>query len=306
MGRGSRSGRWPQASLSPASSIIDADGSHPRTVATKDLSLDISGKRTLDVYDIAWSPDGRSIAFTGGTNQALKIVVASADGTGSSVVGDTASENQTPAWSPDGSRVAFRGGRSDRDRGVYVMDADGSHIQRLTAPDGTEWGNTDSYFDPVWSPDGRHIAYPRRAGPIYADSLGWNPLRIWVVDVDGSNERMLSYASDDADSPAWSPDGSRIAYREWQDSDHVRTMVVTWNGVDPITVGSGISNSMLRWSPDGTAIVSIANTAVGQGADIVVSSIDRRTTVRFPATVTDTGVQTEIDHGDLSWQRLAP
>lgn len=282
--------------------VIDADGADPRAVATKDVSVDVGGVRTLDTYTIAWSPDDHSLAFTGGTSLGLKIVVAAADGTRSSVLGDPHFENQTPAWSPDGTKIAFRGGRSDDDRGVYVMDADGSHIHRLTAPDVGNWGNTYSYFNPVWSPDGAHITYMKVAEPSDAGSVGWSPLRIWVVDADGSNARMVSSDEVDNDSPVWSPDGDRIAYRQ-NDGTRARTVVVRANGTDPIILPDS-GDSMPQWSPDGTAIVSTVEADTGSGDDIVVSSIETGATVRFPATATDR--QTELSNGDVSWQRLAP
>lgn len=283
-------------------SVIDADGSHARAVATKAVTVDVGGVRSLDTYDIAWSPDDRSLAFTGGTSFALRVEVAAADGTGSFVEGDPGFDSQTPAWSPDGTRIAFRGGRSDDDRGVYVMDADGSHMHRLTAPDEGDWGNTYSYFHPVWSPDGAHIAYTRVAGPSYADSSGWSPMRIWVVDADGSNARMVSLDQDDNDSPVWSPDGDRIAYIQL-DSSNARIVVVTANGTDSIILPDS-GDSMPHWSPDGTAIVSTVESGTGSGDDIVISSIDSGTTVRFPAPATD--AQTELRGGDVTWQRLAP
>jgi Tol biopolymer transport system component len=55
-----------------------------------------------------------------------------------------------PAWSPDGTRIAFASNR-DGDWDIYVMDADGGNVRRLT---GTR-GHRDALrgdYDPAWSP----------------------------------------------------------------------------------------------------------------------------------------------------------
>ena len=284
-------------------SVIDADGTHPRAVATKDLRVDVSGTRTLDPYDIVWSPDDRSLAFTGGTSYHEQVVVASVDGTGSAAVGDPGFDSQTPTWSPDGTKIAFRGGRADSDRGVYVMNADGSDLRRVTLEVDDSWGNTYSYFMPAWSPDGARIAFSRKAPDVRHPSGVWGVQQVWVVDAGGGNERVLSDDQAVNDYPAWAPDGSRIAYRRSLDGEAATTVVVKPDGSDPITLaGSGVG--IPRWSPDGSAIVSNAAAETGSGVDIVVSSTDSGAALRFPATATD--APTALGNGDVSWQRLAP
>ena len=59
----------------------------------------------------------------------------------------------TPAWSPDGRRIAFTSER-DGNPEIYVMNADGSGVTRLTYNDARD---LDSF--PAWSPDGRRIAF---------------------------------------------------------------------------------------------------------------------------------------------------
>ena len=56
-----------------------------------------------------------------------------------------------PAWSPDGEKIAFSS-NPDGNGDIFVMDADGSNIRRLThTPDGEQF--------PSWSPDGEQIVF---------------------------------------------------------------------------------------------------------------------------------------------------
>lgn len=59
-----------------------------------------------------------------------------------------------PAWSPDGRQIAFTGDK-DGNREIYVMNADGTGLVRLT-------DNTVEDGTPSWSPHGRQIAFARR------------------------------------------------------------------------------------------------------------------------------------------------
>jgi Tol biopolymer transport system component len=127
-----------------------------------------------------------------------------------------------PAWSPDGRKIAFASDREGSPKGpigvtteIYVMDADGAHLMRLTDAEG--WDGS-----PTWSADGRHILfYSDRAG-------GW---RIWRMNADGSDPHPLSPENQRAFSPAIMADG-RVAYSagNWGKS---RIMSVAADGSDP-------------------------------------------------------------------------
>jgi TolB protein len=105
----------------------------------------------------------------------------------STSTGPSNSAGPTLSLSSLSGQIAF-----DNHDDVWVIDADGTHLRRLT---GSPWPE----FDPSWSPDGTHIAYrsERHETP-----------EIWVMNADGTGKRRLTEGL----SPAWSPDGSRIAY----------------------------------------------------------------------------------------------
>lgn len=112
------------------------------------------------------------------------------------------------AVSPDGSKVAFTTSRVDLEantyrRQIWLADTDGSGTPRpLTSGDPGE-------TSPVWSPDGRHLAFVSRRGGDPTDRRA----SLHIIPVEGPGEvRRLVERPDSLSSPAWSPDGRMIAF----------------------------------------------------------------------------------------------
>ncbi len=116
------------------------------------------------------------------------VVSIAVDGTGSTRLTSTTT-SPWPSWSPDGSRIAFTSSRDGNDE-IYVMNADGSALTRLT-------NNSATDIEPAWSPDGSRIAFVRGSGP---------SSELYVMNADGSGQtRVLSGGP--IRSPNWAPTG---------------------------------------------------------------------------------------------------
>jgi serine/threonine protein kinase/Tol biopolymer transport system component len=159
------------------------------------VNTDGSGKTHLgaDGQQLAWSPDGTRIAFM--YRDIIGIHVINVDGTGETTL--THGLAFQPEWSPDGRMIAFSEaimiGDSKFGKALFTVKANGSgESHRLIE-------NTSSdqiYPNPVWSPDGAHIAF-------ISDRDG-NP-EIYVMNSDGSGQTRLTNNTGYDSSPAWRP-----------------------------------------------------------------------------------------------------
>ncbi len=149
--------------------------------------------------DPDWSPDRTKIAFVSDRNGGNQIYVMDADGKNPIRLTDGPRSKWAPDWSPDGGKIAFTvQPAAIRESHIAVMDADGDNRVRFRS----------HARDPSWSPDGREIAFSAlRAGEWWSD--------IYVIGIDGRGLRRVTHELRElwgGHSPAFSPDGKRIAY----------------------------------------------------------------------------------------------
>jgi Tol biopolymer transport system component len=106
--------------------------------------------------------------------------------------------------------------------------------------------------DPQIRPDGRSVAYVRRAYDVMTDS---SRRSIWVVDVDTGLQTPLVAGSGSHLSPRWSPDGTRLAYVSTGESGRTQ-LFVRWmqNGSSARIADLTDTPDELSWSPDGKSI----------------------------------------------------
>lgn len=103
--------------------------------------------RSTDLLEgeIAWSPDGRKIAYSTRDRQGRsRIWVADLEKETHTLLSDGSGNDERPVWSPDGRYLAFVSTR-DQDRELYLMRADGSAPTRLTHAPGADGL-------PIWVP----------------------------------------------------------------------------------------------------------------------------------------------------------
>lgn len=208
--------------------VMNADGSERRQLTDT----------TAEENAPAVSFDGRSIAFETDRDGNIEIYVSDIEGRAPRRLTHDPGADRAPAWSPDGRRIVFISDRASRPNfDIYVMNADGSNLQRLTKS-GANWA-------PEFSPTTPHLA-------MQVD----NDIR--VLDLSSGTIRLLTFAPQDGLNPTWSPDGKQLAFVTTRNR---RLEIFTMNDVggDQQLLVSMPRGAVIdpRWSPDGTRIAFV-------------------------------------------------
>jgi Tol biopolymer transport system component len=176
------------------------------------------------------------------------------------------------AVSPDGTMVAFIRGSSD----VDVMNIDGTGLRRLASGSGSP---TSSNAWPSWTPDGARVRFYTDSGG-QLGQVGRPGQGLWEVNVDGSGLHLV-IPNWHPWYPAWSPDGTHIAWMgdRGTGSGRLDVFVAEPDGVHGrrrLTSDPG-SADMAAWSPDGRQIAFVNGSTVEV---IAPDGSDRRTLFR--------------------------
>jgi Tol biopolymer transport system component len=129
-----------------------------------------------------------------------------------------------PDWSPDGTRLVFSRQPAKGAYSIWTASADGSGLRRISPPcppggDIPKCAADDGW--PVWSPDGKHLAFQRFTGALRPKgaTLADNPAiykdELVITDAGGSHARTLLWRGawrGDPQAPAWSPDGKWLVF----------------------------------------------------------------------------------------------
>jgi uncharacterized protein YjdB len=135
--------------------------------------------------------------------------------------------NVEPALSPDRTRIAFSSNRGSREGNydLYLMDADGSNIRRLTSAPGSDG-------HPEWTPDGTRLVFT-------AARSGVPQVYIMPVDSADAEPRPLTTSAGGNQAPAVSPDGRTIAFVSIRDGGpRIYRMALDGSGQARATTGA--------------------------------------------------------------------
>jgi len=248
------------------------------------------------------APDGSRVAYvvttadaeTGGKYTSRIWIVPTDGSTPPCPLTTGTAKDTAPRWSPDGTRIAFLSTRAEDTAHLFVLDLRGGDPRQLTV-------GCEAVSAPTWSPDGTHIAIVRHIGgalapPKEADETekdAWaNRVRtitaakyredgsgfrdggydhVCVVSADSATADdkpvQLTHGDWDNTSPAWSPDGTRIAFKSYREPDRdanfrsdIWVVAATGGEARKVTRSAGQASAP-AWSPDSTTIAYFGHDA---------------------------------------------
>ena len=235
------------------------------------------------------SPDGKTVLFTrygDGPDQAYLVNV---DGSNLRKFPECPRQcdPEGDAWSPDGRMLAVdsafgftnaNGDFSVKDVSIWIVNVDGTGLREVT---NNPLGSSFEDHRPVWSPDGKHLAFARTD-----DSR--NPVRkaIFMVAIDGTDLVQVTPWKLDANEPDWSPDGARIAFSSPGEAlqpgreQNIFTIHPDGTGLIQLTAHLEAAPDGAQgtfdpsWSPDGMRLIFTHIPSFDGPADLYVMNAD--------------------------------
>jgi len=234
----------------------------------------------MDAWRGIWSPDGKKVAFY--TREGPIWIVPVSQETGKAAgppkkLLDIEFGWQGPvSWSPDSEKIVFFGTKGEYQGNIWTISVEDGTLTQIT---------DDPAFEgrPVWSPDGKTIAYTKTNSEIWAISVdgreprkifgrgrpvSWSPDSNWIVFSTPGLQYCLFRLADekvfDLDTPgvggffSWSPDGKKMRFYRSSYEYSCVLKVVSSSGGPSFQLGRelGLWPYVHHWSPDSKMIIT--------------------------------------------------
>lgn len=175
--------RTPQPRRDPDLYLMDAHGSTPVKI--------VEGGATP-----SFSPDGTRLVFVSRRDGNFEIYSVKSDGSDVRRLTNHPAEDSNPSWSPDGATIAFVSDREGERHAIYVMNPDGSELQRLA------FSKRQEFCFPAWTPDSKSVLFTTLnvVGAQFITVAEDRPKceqwegesQIFSIDLDGTHVKMLT------------------------------------------------------------------------------------------------------------------